>query len=337
MKNINQIIKNIIFLIGSFKVIRLLMRRYKGKASILCYHRVVSDNIFISEDGPQKNLLISKVNFENHMEYISKTYSLVSMDDLVLHLKSKSREFKVAITFDDGYKDNLTNALPILEKYNIPAIIYVCTRFLDNDCKMWWYQLWDHISNNNEINFSWQSSNFSFNVTTSNRKHKIYNYLSELIKPLNYQDQNKLLKAICNERLMDYKFLCLTWEDVIQLSRNPLITIGCHTHTHSSLKNMAIEEAYFELSESKKIIEDKINNKVSHLAFPFGSKDDVSSDLNILAKECGFESAVETTVKTLDDGEHLFSLPRLTTYNSDWKKIRSKLSGLDNFIFSKKI
>ena len=53
----------------------------------------------------------------------------------------------ITITFDDGYKDNLDYALPILEKFKVPATVYVTTRFLEGDTWMWWYELKEEIKN----------------------------------------------------------------------------------------------------------------------------------------------------------------------------------------------
>ncbi|MAV56498.1 MAG: hypothetical protein CMI79_03090 [Candidatus Pelagibacter sp.] len=67
---------------------------------------------------------------------------------------------KIVITFDDGYKDNIINALPLLRKYNCPAIIYVTTGFLDNHNTAWWLKVWDIILNCKEIYFDKKKNKF---------------------------------------------------------------------------------------------------------------------------------------------------------------------------------
>ena len=87
--------------------------------------------------------------FAEQMEFLSENHEVVSMDGLVDYLESEpdrdANKFVVAVTFDDGYKDNLTHALPILEQYNIPATIYITTRFPEGDTWMWWYEIWDYL------------------------------------------------------------------------------------------------------------------------------------------------------------------------------------------------
>ena len=63
------------------------------------------------------------------------------MNAFINNLKKEKNEFMIAITFDDGYKDNLVYALPILEKFEIPATIYITTKFLSENTEMWWYEL----------------------------------------------------------------------------------------------------------------------------------------------------------------------------------------------------
>ena len=73
--------------------------------------------------------MITRENFEMQMKFLGENFDVIPINELEGHLRSKSDEFKVIITFDDGYIDNKLNAIPILEKYNIPATIYFVTRF----------------------------------------------------------------------------------------------------------------------------------------------------------------------------------------------------------------
>ena len=110
---------------------------WQGRASILCYHRICKDTSQ-KELHPNGNL-ISESAFTNQMKILHSEYDVISMDEMLAHLSSNSKDFKVAVTFDDGYKDNLFVALPVLEKYKIPATIYIVTRFPEGDNWMWWY------------------------------------------------------------------------------------------------------------------------------------------------------------------------------------------------------
>ena len=66
----------------------------------------------------------------------------------------------IVITFDDGYNDNLLHALPVLEKYQVPASIYITTRFLEEHAWMWWYELKEAIKDKSVLSFEYEKKNF---------------------------------------------------------------------------------------------------------------------------------------------------------------------------------
>ena len=143
-----------------------------GNAIVLCYHRVMPDSFFCKH-SPLDPLVVSVSNFERQMIYLSKNYNIISFDDLYNTISSTKTP--LVITFDDGYLDNLINALPILEKYNIPATIYITTKFLKGDGRMWWYELWDNIEKKSKIEFSYEGKVFNFN--TNNYFQKLHFFL----------------------------------------------------------------------------------------------------------------------------------------------------------------
>ena len=89
-------------------------------AVVLMYHSIGENNLFFTVNGGE---------FEKQMAYLMReNFNVVSLKKLEEYLKKKSIPLKtIAITFDDGYKDNLLNALPVLKKYNFPATVFVMT------------------------------------------------------------------------------------------------------------------------------------------------------------------------------------------------------------------
>ena len=96
--------------------------------AILNYHRICPDN---NSSSYSDELAVSETKFKEQLIYLKKNYKLVCLDEL-LNFK-KDNKPKVSITFDDGYKDNLTYAMPILTELNVPATIYVVTKSLKRD------------------------------------------------------------------------------------------------------------------------------------------------------------------------------------------------------------
>ena len=131
------------------RLVNFIGSPWKGRGAILMYHRILPDEQ-INEDL-NLGLAVSCSNFENQVKMMKSKYKLCSMDEFLSNLKKDKNEFMLTITFDDGYKDNLIHALPILEKYKVPALIYITTRFLKRHVDLWWFELIETIQNKSEL------------------------------------------------------------------------------------------------------------------------------------------------------------------------------------------
>jgi peptidoglycan/xylan/chitin deacetylase (PgdA/CDA1 family) len=108
-------------------------KRFRKTAIIFTYHRIAS----VSND-PQL-LCVPPVLFEEQIKFFKDTFEIISLSELLIRIQEKKLQGDEAvITFDDGYQDNLTNALPILEKYNVPATIFVTTSQLGEQASFPW-------------------------------------------------------------------------------------------------------------------------------------------------------------------------------------------------------
>ena len=310
-------------------LINLFGSPWKGKGAILVYHRVVKDEDI--EENLELGLTVSCSNFEKHIKEIKSKYKICSMDEFVRNLKKKNNEFMVAITFDDGYKDNLYQALPILTKHEVPASIYVTTRFLNQEVDIWWYELGEVIQNRAEINFQYQEKKFNFLLDNKKRKFLAYQNLMKLFKSLKIDAQNELMEKITNtKKRKNYSHICLNSEEILILEKNPLITIGSHGHNHQNLKILSDDEVKYEVTKSLEVLEKLINRKVKHFAYPFGGKDQVSTREYNVIEDMNFDSAVIGSVFPIKDC-NFFSLPRIYVgKNTCEKTLINHLSGFYN-------
>ena len=310
-------------------LINLFGYPWKGKGAILVYHRVVKDEEI--EEDLELGLTVSCSNFEKHIKEIKSKYKICSMDEFVKNLKKKTNEFMVAITFDDGYKDNLYQALPILTKHEVPASIYVTTRFLNEEVDIWWYELGEVIQNRKEINFEYQGKKFNFLLDNKKRKFLAYQNLMKLFKSIKIDAQNELIEKITNtKKRKNYSDICLNSEEILMLEKNPLITISSHGHNHQNLKILNYEEVKYEITKSLEVLENIINRKVKHFAYPFGGKDQVSTREYNLIEDMNFDSAVIGSVYPIKNC-NFFSLPRIYVgKNTCEKTLINHLSGFYN-------
>ena len=310
-------------------LINLLGFPWRGRGAILVYHRIVKDDQ-IKEDL-ELGLTVSCSNFEKQIKELKSKYKICSMNEFVENLKKKTNEYMVTITFDDGYKDNLFQALPILTKHQVPATIYVTTRFLDKDVDIWWYELADIIQNKTDLNFEYNRKKFNFLLKNKKQKSLAYKNLKNLFKNLKIDQQNQLIEKITGKKKRkNYSNICLNSEEVLILEKNPLITIGSHGHNHQNLKILSNDEVKFEITKSLEILEKLLNHKVKHFAYPFGGKDHVSTREQKMIENMNFDAAVIGSVYPIKDC-NFFSLPRIYVgKNTCEKTLINHLGGFYN-------
>jgi peptidoglycan/xylan/chitin deacetylase (PgdA/CDA1 family) len=213
-------------------------------------------------------LVINPETFEKHMKFLIKYYEPISLSELASRINSKSIQGnEICITFDDGYKDNLTNAIPILKKYNIPATIFITTANIGK-----------------QANHDWD---------------------------IKYKE---------NERAY-----FLSEDEIIECSKNPLVEIGAHTHTHKRLSDLTFNEQITEIETSKKILEKVTCNKIMHFAYPFGSKLDFNKNSVKIVKNLGFISAYENTGLLGTNNSNIYSFPRINIRECPVEKISRQL------------
>ena len=227
------------------------------------------------------------------MKYIISNYSVVRSED-DWHIKTDKP--KAVITFDDGYYDVYENALPILEKYNIPATVFVCTCNLDSDREFWWDCLERIVysTSHDIVNVFGKE----LKITTESEKRNALMYIHSLLKKMNDSDRNDYLDVLLNKLEVsrrNTKNRSLSFEELKKLSCSKYITIGGHTVTHGSLGYESLDKQHWEIEESKRKIETIISKKITTFAYPFGGEEDYSEETIKIAESAGFKKIFSTT------------------------------------------
>ena len=321
-------ISNIIVLISQFKLTGYLVSSFKGDALVICYHRVMP-NSFFNNRSPLNALAVSTVNFEKHIKFLSDYFNVVPLDELY----TTKKQFPIVITFDDGYLDNLTNALPILEKYNVPATIYITTNFPEGNGFMWWYSLWDYIKSVSSIDFTYDNQVFNFKTKNYHSKVLAFKKIRNYILSINSYKIFAFINSLTKGSFRDFNSICLNWHQINRLNSHPLITIGAHTQSHPNLSSISSDDVYKELINCKRLIESKLNCSVDHFAYPYGTKRECQDREHLSSFEVGFKTSVTTYNKVFCRNKNSkFVIPRVVVLNTGLNTLKNQIFGFDTFI-----
>lgn len=312
MEKLKNLIRSSYYKIGGFPGMKSLVRPWRGRGAILCYHRVLPRNQMLSDVSPNRSLCVSLERFEEQVRVLSENYKIISIDEMISRIHWKHGDFAVAITFDDGYKDNYLHAYPVLKKYNVPATIYMTTRFLQGDTSMWWRELWERLELDETISISVNNTNYVWRTLSRDLKIKCFKEIRQILLGTDRNTYLSLVKQISvNGSPKAYPDLCLSSDEIMHLDHEGLVTIGSHTHNHFCLTNLTKNEVAEEMSRSKEILEGLLKKPVRHLAYPYGKPKEAGDREFSLAKDCGYETGVTTVNSGLSPSSNVFSLQRL--------------------------
>ena len=291
---------------------------YGGVGVILMFHRVLP-----KEERPRigghATLEVTPEGLEQTIDYFArKKYQVYSPNDLYQFLTGEIKSEKpfVLFTFDDGYVDNLSYAYPIFKKHNIPFTINVSTCFPERTAIIWWYLLEDLILNIERLAFEHEGKTYDFDCGTQEGKSQAYAVTRKLFKFASVQQREQLTKSVLLSNHMDFirkaEEVALTWSHLRQLAGEPLVTISAHTVNHYVLSSLRDEEVQFEISESKRILEEKLDKPIDHFAYPFGNRREAEAREFRIAAACGFNTAMTTRAGNIFPfhSSYLLTLPR---------------------------
>ena len=306
---------------------RLLAPLTRGQGAILMMHHVRPGPT--EAFAPNRLLEIEPAFLDASLSRIKALgFDLVTMDEALGRLATPGARPFVTLTFDDGYRDNVAHALPILERHGAPFTLFVTTGFADRSARLWWIELEDSIRALDAVSVVVDGTTMVMPSRTTATKRAAFDALYWRLRA---GPEERLLSVIADlmaqaglssPALVDR--LCLDWSGIEDLARHPLCTIGVHTLTHPMLAKHAPEIVRRELAESRRIIEAHVGMPARHLAYPVGDSASAGPREFAMTAELGFDSAVTTRPGMLFPGHraHPHALPRLSM-NGNWQSLDS--------------
>ena len=284
---------------------------------VLLYHRIAR-----VEPDPW-GLCVSPEHFAEHLEVLGKC-ERISLN--AIHARkwvSRERPLRVAITFDDGYADNLHEAAPLLEQHDTPATFFIATGYTGSTREFWWDELERIVFQSqceSDFEYPLDGHTLSWQRPPDTSKDAWYLQLYERLQPLPHGARREIL-----DRLLSWSgqnansrpsHRSLTGQEVAALASETLFEIGAHTVTHPVLAAQPLADQYCELRDSKIRLETLLGRSITTLSYPYGGSQHYTADTVHAAQNLGFSQACSV------DGHvwartNRYELPRVNVTDMD--------------------
>jgi peptidoglycan/xylan/chitin deacetylase (PgdA/CDA1 family) len=247
-----------------------------------------------------------------------RSIAIVDLDEAMEGLADAQTGRFAVFTFDDGYADNLTHALPVFQAYDAPFTIYVTTGLIEGDADIWWLELEEAIARLDRVCVTVGGREFDLPARSAAEKQAAWDAIYWPLRDAAIAERRRIASALMAEAGIGRDALFATlaprWEDLRRAARGKHLRIGAHSLTHPPLSRLSEADAHREMAESQHILEDRLGFSVRHFAYPFGDPDSVGRREYALAREIGFATAVTTERGTLFAGHaaHPHALPRVS-------------------------
>ena len=290
------------------------------------YHRVCSNmNNWTLEP-------LSPESFEKQIRYFCRSYEILPLEILVQYIQQGEclPEKAVAITFDDGYKDNYLYAYPILKRYDVPATIFLTTGHIGTGELFWSDKVRYVIHHATKEQLELDELGTYALQSKSDKVFATYKII-EGLKKLPVERKNLLIQrliAVCQVDIPANlgKESILSWDEVREMS-NSGITFGAHTVSHPILTNLHLQQAKWEIIKSKEDIEKELQQPVKFFAYPNGTYRDFNDEIAEFVKDCGFTCAVTMVPEWITQQANLYKLGRIGMRNN-FNEFKVLFSGL---------
>ncbi len=331
--------------------IRALAPGGRGPAVILLYHRVTD----LSSD-PQW-LAVPPRLFVEHLDVLRRHYHPYSLGELCQKLRAgRVPRRAVVVTFDDGYADNLHEAKPLLERFDVPATVFVAAGKVGGETEFWWDELEGLLIETPSLpaslaltlqgrTHSWSlapspqeypplAAPARWNVTHSScptPRHRAYRELAPLLRELDGDTRESVLQDVAGwagvSRGVRSSHRTMRPDELPRLAGGGLIEIGAHTISHPVLSRLSVDQQRQEVRGSRERLEAILGRPVTSFSYPFGTRGDYTEDTVVAVREAGFRCACSNFGGLVRRGTDAFQLPRYLARDWDGDEFRRRLDG----------
>ncbi|MGE0784333.1 MAG: glycosyltransferase [Sandaracinaceae bacterium] len=321
----------------------LAAAKASGRALVLLYHRTAE-----LERDPHL-LSVPPESFRRHLDVITQLGQPLSLTELAQGIERGAVPHRgIAITFDDGYADNLLSAAGELRRFGVPATMFITSGQIGAQREFWWdaidrlllesVELPDPLvieAGDRRLTYSlgeharWSEAQLekhrAWNVLDAESptpRHVAFREALDALRPLDDMARSaaiaQLTTAIGIERAARPSHRPMDVGELLLLGRDPLITIGAHTVTHAQLSALPMADQRAEIADSRAWLETTLDRRVGTFAYPFGSARDYDRTSVSLVRECGFSAACANEPGVVTTATDVLEIPRVMVL--DWKE-----------------
>jgi peptidoglycan/xylan/chitin deacetylase (PgdA/CDA1 family) len=264
------------------------------------------------------------------MEYLASYCHPCQLQEAVERLRRNDLpERAVVVTFDDGYRDNYEYAFPILQRFGIPATIFLATGAIGSGRMIWHDRIFRafRTTKATKLDLPGMANGFPLRTLVEKRaaQARVLQHLFDLADEERCQRIEQLEKRLAVTREDAAAHTMLGWDEVSTMFESG-ISFGSHTISHPILSKLTEPRLVEEVAESKRVIEAKVKHPINAFAYPIGRRQDFNDRVKAIVKEAGYQYAVTTVFGVNEPGQDAFELRRATPWTSHIPSFAARLS-----------
>jgi peptidoglycan/xylan/chitin deacetylase (PgdA/CDA1 family) len=247
--------------------------------TIFLFHGVIKHQEHLLRNYTNKHINVEL--FESYLSKLSAYGKPLSMDEVLSRIESRESfsPGSFAITFDDGFENNLSVAAPVMEKYKVPFMIYLTTGFVEHNRMSWIDRIEDAVEITNKTKIRVEEINSSYSITEIDEKINFLNEIRRYVKNTPSCNAELFSEKLCDDLVGsrakiesdDPLDLKISWDQVVKASQeNELISFGGHSHNHSILSFLSHDNLKNELDQSIFLLKNKGRINLKHYSYPEG-------------------------------------------------------------------
>ena len=300
-------------------------RRDGRECAILVYHRIGASN------SDPLRLNVTPAKLDEHLAVIANAWRPLSLAGLTSGMQERDEppERSIVVTFDDGYHGVLGHALPLLERYEVPATAFTVTGFVDDE--FWWETLDALVRDSTaplerlklEVDgqpLRWKRSRLRAWRQSISPRDALYYALVRRLRMVSPAERSRALADVAAwsgvEVDLEQDRRPLSTNGLRTLAASEIVEIGGHTVSHPVLAGLTPAEQHGEIAGAKATLERLIGCDVTSFAYPYGGRHEYDDSAVTLARHAGYRRACANVQAPVRRGASMFELPRLIV--GDW-------------------